>query len=235
MGKPVVRSAKAVPGSNGGSTSGVKSKDGKAGKAGKAVGKTVGKPAFQQRPGAATAGKKGFSSAEKKIAKKKQSADVYELDDDVMTDKKKRDELRRFAGVDIYEYEQPEHFDDDDDEEIDEDEAFGEDDFDRYGDVGVKKKKGSRFDVLSHTHPPTHTHTRRHTRTRTHTHTVFLALSRLLSIAYSSVLSLCLFLFFSLPLLLSLSRAHFLDTLCLAIFGYLLKFSIGKPTNISAY
>jgi len=208
MGKPVVRSAKAVPGSNGGSTSGVKSKDGKAGKAGKAVGKTVGKPAFQQRPGAATAGKKGFSSAEKKSAKKKQSADVYELDDDVMTDKKKRDELRRFAGVDIYEYEQPEHFDDDDDEEIDEDEAFGEDDFDRYGDVGVKKKKGSRFDVLSHTHPPTHTHTRRHTRTRTHTH--MHSLSRALSFALDCLLfrslSLSLSLLLPPPPTLPLSR-----------------------------
>ena len=195
MGKPVVRSAKAVPGSKGGSTGGVKSKDGKAGKAGKAVGKTVGKHAFQQRPGAATAGKKGFSSAEKKSAKKKQSADVYELDDDEMTDKKKRDELRRFAGVDIYEYEQPEHFDDGDDEEIDEDEAFGEDDFDRYGDVGVKKKKGSRFDVLTFTptHPPTHTRTDAHTHTHIYTHkqsfSLSLVCSRLLTLPFSVFVS----------------------------------------------
>lgn len=139
MGKPV---AKASPGGFKGKPSpsggGVRAKDGKGVKAAK--------PAFQQRPGAAAGGKRGFSSAEKKSAKKKQSADVYELDDDVMTDKKKRDELRRFAGVDIYEYEQPEHFDEDDDEEIDEEEAFGEEDYDRYGDVGAKKKKGSRYE-----------------------------------------------------------------------------------------
>ena len=47
---------------------------------------------------------------------------------------------------DVYEYEQPEHFNEEDDEEIDEDEAFDDDDFDRYGDVGAAKKKGSRYE-----------------------------------------------------------------------------------------
>lgn len=136
MGKPVARGGGKGKGSP--ASGGVKKDGGKGAKGGSKM---------QQRPG--SSGKKkggGYSSAEKKIAKKKQSADVYELDDDEMTDKKKRDELRRFAGVDIYEYEQPEHFDEEDDEEIDEDEAFDEDDYDRYGDVGVLKKKGSRYE-----------------------------------------------------------------------------------------
>lgn len=101
------------------------------------------RPAFQKRQGGKVpllpAGKQG-------LTKKPASADVYEVEHDEMTDKKKRDELRRFAGVDIYEYEQPDHFDEEDDEEIDEDEAFDEDDYDRYGDVGVVRKKGSRYD-----------------------------------------------------------------------------------------
>ena len=113
---------------------GVRVKDGKGGK-------------IQHRAGGRGESRGGeISSAEKKNNKKKPSADVYELDEDVMTDKKKRDEMRRFAGVDIYEYEQPEHFNDEDDEEIDEDDAFDEEDFDRYGDVGVAKKKSSRYE-----------------------------------------------------------------------------------------
>ena len=65
--------------------------------------------------------------------------DVYEYDGDELTEQQKRDELRRFAGVDVYDYEQPENFDND--EEIDDDEAFDDEDYDRFGDIGKKKKK----------------------------------------------------------------------------------------------
>ena len=64
---------------------------------------------------------------------------MYEYDGDELTESQKRDELRRFAGVDVYDYEQPEDFAND--EEIDEDAAFDEEDYDRFGDIGKQKKK----------------------------------------------------------------------------------------------
>ena len=110
-----------------------------------------GQKGVKQRPGAgvkkAGASRSRASAGEKDSAKRKHGADVFEVDEEVVSDKKKRDDLRRFAGVDIYEYEQPEHFDDEDDEEIDEDGAFDEDDYDRFGDVGAaRKKRNNRSD-----------------------------------------------------------------------------------------
>ncbi|EKX41129.1 hypothetical protein GUITHDRAFT_112862 [Guillardia theta CCMP2712] len=80
-----------------------------------------------------------------KKGNKKVGEDVYEESDED-EERRQKDEKRRFAGVDIYEYEQPDHFSDD--EEIDEDEAFGEDDYDRYGDLGGKDDRSCKRDEL---------------------------------------------------------------------------------------
>jgi hypothetical protein len=87
--------------------------------------------------------KKGFGSNDGQgKSRKNKDLDVYEYDGDELTEQQKRDELRRFAGVDVYDYEQPEDFDND--EEIDEDAAFDDDDFERFGDIGKIKKKKDR-------------------------------------------------------------------------------------------
>jgi hypothetical protein len=82
--------------------------------------------------------KRGSTSTEDQLIKGRKEDDVYEYDGDETSEQKKRDELRRFAGVDVYDYEQPEDFEDD--EEIDEDAAFDDEDYDRFGDVGKAKK-----------------------------------------------------------------------------------------------
>jgi hypothetical protein len=46
-------------------------------------------------------------------------------------------QLRKFENIDIYEYQLPENFDD---EEIDEETAFTNEDMEKYGDVGTKRK-----------------------------------------------------------------------------------------------
>ena len=83
------------------------------------------------------AGGKGAQKGAARIPSKKKTeaeGDVYDLEEEQLTEKQRRAQLEKFAGVDIYEYEQPEHFSDD--EEIDEDEAFDDDDFEKFGDIG---------------------------------------------------------------------------------------------------
>ena len=97
--------------------------------------KGASKPAFHS-----SKSQRGFNNKDSKNnAVKTKGHDVYEYDGDELTEQQKRDELRRFAGVDVYDYEQPENFDND--EEIDDDEAFDDEDYDRFGDIGKKKKK----------------------------------------------------------------------------------------------
>ena len=91
------------------------------------------------------AGGKGAQKGAARIPSKKKTeaeGDVYDLEEEQLTEKQRRAQLEKFAGVDIYEYEQPEHFSDD--EEIDEDEAFDDDDFEKFGDIGRSLKKGSK-------------------------------------------------------------------------------------------
>ncbi len=67
---------------------------------------------------------------------------VYAFDEDDDGDTKKKDSERRFQGVSVYEYELGDDFED---EEIDEDEAFEAEDYERYGNIGGDGKKRGKI------------------------------------------------------------------------------------------
>ena len=97
-------------------------------------------PVNRNRTGSKPIKKRSFNRKDEiVVGAERKDNDVYEYDGDELTESQKRDELRRFAGVDVYDYEQPEDFAND--EEIDEDAAFDEEDYDRFGDIGKQKKK----------------------------------------------------------------------------------------------
>jgi hypothetical protein len=99
---------------------------------------------------AGKASAKGASSEGHKSAsrrKKDREDNVYAFDEDDGEETKKQDTERRFKGVSVYEYELGDDFED---EEIDEDEAFEVEDYERYGNIGgdgKKRGKGAKVDV----------------------------------------------------------------------------------------
>ena len=72
--------------------------------------------------------------------REKEVEETKEFYDDSLTETNffsNPNQLKKFENVDIYEYELPDNFDD---EEIEEEEAFSKDDFLKYGDIGTKRK-----------------------------------------------------------------------------------------------
>ena len=86
--------------------------------------------------------KEGQKSASRR--KKNREENVYAFDEEDDGETKKKDSERRFKGVSVYDYELGEDFED---EEIDEEEAFEAEDYEKYGNIGGDgKKRGKTAD-----------------------------------------------------------------------------------------
>ena len=83
--------------------------------------------------GASAEGQKSISRR-----KKDKQDNVYAFDEEDDGETKKKDSERRFKGVSVYEYEIGDDFED---EEIDKDEAFEAEDYEKYGNIGADTKK----------------------------------------------------------------------------------------------
>ncbi len=87
--------------------------------------------------------KEGQKSASRR--KKNREENVYAFDEEDDGETKKKDSERRFKGVSVYDYELGEDFED---EEIDEEEAFEAEDYEKYGNIGGDgKKRGKMTDA----------------------------------------------------------------------------------------